>query len=83
MGVRSRLGPHLDVEGLGAEVRERLHRLDVALNDLAGGEGAPEDFDPHLYLAPGIPRVRPVLVLLSERAARAPLPAPGLDRGAA
>jgi geranylgeranyl pyrophosphate synthase len=71
MGVRSRLGPHLDIDSLGLELRERLHRLDSALTDLAGGEGAPADFDPHLYLAPGIPRVRPVLVLLSERAARA------------
>ncbi len=71
MGVRSRLGPHLDLDGLGMDIRERLQRLDSALTDLAGGEGAPDDFDPHLYLAPGIPRVRPVLVLLSERAARA------------
>ncbi len=71
MGVRSRLGPRLDIDGLGLDLRDRLHRLDAALTDLAGGEGAPADFDPHLYLAPGIPRVRPVLVLLSERAARA------------
>ena len=52
-------------------MRERIHRLEAALQDVAGGEGAPEDFDPHVFLAPGIPRVRPVLVLLSERAARA------------
>lgn len=71
MSVRSRIGPHLDIESLGAEVRERIHKLDAALQDIAGGEGAPDDFDPHVYLAPGIPRVRPVLVLLSERAARA------------
>lgn len=71
MSVRSRVGPHLDLDGLGAEVRERIQQLDAALQDLAGGDGAPENFDPHIYLAPGIPRVRPVLVLLSERAARA------------
>ncbi len=71
MSVRSRIGPHLDIESLGSEVRDRIQKLDAALQDLAGGEGAPEDFDPHVYLAPGIPRVRPVLVLLSERAARA------------
>lgn len=71
MGVRSRFGPQLDLDSLGFDLRERLGRLDAALQDLAGGEGAPDDFDPHLYLAPGIPRVRPVLVLLSERAARA------------
>ena len=71
MSVRSRVGPHLDLDGLGVEVRERIQQLDAALQDLAGGDGAPENFDPHIYLAPGIPRVRPVLVLLSERAARA------------
>ena len=36
-----------------------------------GGTGAPEGFDPNIFLAPGIPRVRPLLVLLSERATRA------------
>ena len=71
MSVRSRIGPHLDIESLGSEVRERIQRLDIALQDLTAGEGVPGDFDPHIYLAPGIPRVRPVLVLLSERAARA------------
>lgn len=71
MGVRSRLGPHLDLDGLGSELRHRLKRLDDALVDLAAGPGVPDDFDPHIYLAPGIPRVRPVLVLLSERATRA------------
>lgn len=71
MGVRSRLGPRLDLDGLGGEIRTRLKRLDDALLDLAAGPGVPDDFDPHIYLAPGIPRVRPVLVLLSERATRA------------
>jgi len=71
VGVRSRIGPRLDLDALGGELRERVQRLDGALHDLAGGLGAPDDFDPYVYLAPGIPRVRPVLVLLSERAARA------------
>ena len=71
MGVRSRLGPRLDLEGLGAELRERMHRLDGTLGDLMGGQGAPEDFDAQRFVVPGTPRVRPVLVLLSERAARA------------
>ena len=71
MSVRSRLGPRLDLEGLGTELRERVQRLDGTLGDLMGGMGAPENFDPSVCLAPGIPRVRPVLVLLSERAARA------------
>jgi geranylgeranyl pyrophosphate synthase len=61
----------LDLEGLGTELRDRVQRLDGTLGDLMGGMGAPENFDPSVCLTPGIPRVRPVLVLLSERAARA------------
>jgi octaprenyl-diphosphate synthase len=71
MSTRSRFGPRLDVDVLGSEIRERLNRLETALQDLALGQGAPSDFEPHLFLAPGIPRVRPLLVLLSERATRA------------
>ncbi len=44
--------------------------LDAALTDLAGGDGAPPGFDPRRFLAPGLPRVRPLLVLLSARATR-------------
>ena len=46
MGVRSRIGPRLDLDALGGELRERVQRLDGALHDLAGGLGAPDDFDP-------------------------------------
>ena len=49
MSVRSRIGPHLDLESLGSEVRERIHRLETALQDVAGGDGAPEDFDPQNF----------------------------------
>ena len=52
-----------------------IRRIDASLGDLAGGEGAPPGFDPRRFLAPGVPRVRPVLVLLSAGAAR-----PGDDR---
>lgn len=68
--------------GLGSDVltgdlRAQLDRLDQALEDLAGGTGAPEGFDSTIFLAPGIPRVRPLLVLLSERATRAHVDADG------
>ncbi len=63
--------PDIGPEVLGGDLRERLERLDKALGDLAGGSGTPSDFDPQRFLAPGIPRVRPLLVLLSERAAHA------------
>lgn len=70
--LRRRLERHgFDREHLGEEVLEAMLRLDEALRDLAGGEGAPRGFDPDLFLAPGVPRVRPLLVLLSARAASA------------
>ncbi len=74
MSLRRRvLEAGLGSETVGRELRARLERLDGALNDLSGGTGAPKDFDPSVFVAPGIPRVRPLLVLLSERAARAHL----------
>ena len=57
--------PHLDPDVLGADVREVLGHFEGALHDLAGGEGAPPDFRPDRFLAPGVPRIRPVLVLLA------------------
>jgi geranylgeranyl pyrophosphate synthase len=69
---RARLFERLDpdVLGLGTDIRERLARLEQDLADLGGGEGMPPGFDPKLYIAPGLPRIRPVLVLLSTRAAQ-------------
>lgn len=68
--LRRRLERHgFAVENLGEEVVDAMVRLDGALRDLAGGAGAPQGFDPELFLAPGVPRIRPVLVLLSARAA--------------
>ncbi len=58
-------------EALEDDLVDTLLRLEAALRDLAGGEGAPAGFDPGLFLAPGVPRVRPILVLLSARAAAA------------
>ncbi|RME25804.1 MAG: hypothetical protein D6798_08125, partial [Deltaproteobacteria bacterium] len=58
-------------EALEDDIVDTLLRLESALRDLAGGDGAPVGFDPALFLAPGVPRVRPILVLLSARAAAA------------
>ncbi len=66
---RRRRPPRLDPELLTGELREAMRHLDELLRDLAGGEGTPAGFDPALFLAPGVPRVRPLLVILSARAA--------------
>ncbi len=66
---RRRLRTLLDPDVLGVDLVDVARHLDSALNDLAGGEGAPPDFDPRRFLAPGVPRIRPLLVLLSARAA--------------
>ena len=72
--VRSSIlrGPRLDPELLLEDFRLRLQNLDQTVRDLAGGDGAPPGFDPDRFLAPGVPRVRPLLVLLSARAAGSP-----------
>lgn len=54
---------------LPPRTRERLRSLDLTLRDLAMGEGAPRGFDPSRFVAPGVPRIRPLLVMLSEKAA--------------
>ncbi|MCK6503825.1 polyprenyl synthetase family protein [Myxococcota bacterium] len=78
--IRRRLERHGFVaDQLGEEMLDALVRLDGALRDLAGGAGVPRGFDPDLFLAPGVPRVRPVLVLLSARAAAL---SEGAERGA-
>ena len=68
--------PHIDLDLLGQELRQLLQRVEDGLGDLAGGQGAPPGFDPRRFLAPGVPRVRPMLVLLSAAAVR-----PGDDPG--
>jgi geranylgeranyl pyrophosphate synthase len=66
---RRRLRNLLDPDILGVDLVDVARQLDGALSDLAGGEGAPPGFDPRHFLAPGVPRIRPLLVLLSARAA--------------
>lgn len=67
---RRRLRSLLDPDVLGVDLIDVVRHLDGALSDLAGGSGAPPGFDARRFLAPGVPRIRPVLVLLSARAAQ-------------
>lgn len=69
--LRKRIAPSLEPDQLGGELKDFLARLDGVLGDLAGGEGAPPDLDTRHFLGPGMPRIRPVLVMLSVRAASA------------
>ncbi len=67
--------PRIDLDRLGRELLgpdfvQLVRDIDASLGDLAGGAGAPPGFDPRRFLAPGVPRVRPVLVVLSAGAAR-------------
>ncbi len=73
--TEGRTRPQIDLDRLGRELLgpefvQLIRRIDASLGDLAGGDGAPPGFDPRRFLAPGVPRVRPVLVLLSAGAAR-------------
>jgi len=61
------LEPEVAAHGL----RDALRRLDHGLLDLVSGAGAPEGFDPGKLVDSGAHRVRPLMVLLSARAARA------------
>lgn len=68
--IRSRarpLGPEL--ERLLRETELRADGVEQAVRDLALGESSPPGFSPEIHLAPGIPRLRPVLVFLAHRAA--------------
>lgn len=65
--ARGKLRP--EVEAAIIELEAPLKRLEQALLDLMVGSGLPQGFDPENHLAPGVPRIRPLLVMLSTRAA--------------
>lgn len=48
-----------------------VDRMEILLDELAESAGLPAGFEPSIYLAPGVPRIRPVLVMLASRAAGA------------
>jgi geranylgeranyl pyrophosphate synthase len=64
-----------EIERLAAELRGPIASIDDALLALAAGEGLPAGLEPEILFAGGMPRVRPVLVLLASRATTGSIPA--------
>lgn len=58
-----------EVDRLAHEVRAPLHGLEEAMAALVGGEGLPPGLPPEVLFEGGVPRMRPVLVVLAARAA--------------
>jgi len=68
--IRRRLSRlHGEIERIASDLPEFPDAAD--LHHLAGRDEAFESIDPSLYVAPGVPRIRPVLVHLAARAAGA------------
>ncbi|MDP2313763.1 MAG: polyprenyl synthetase family protein [Pseudomonadota bacterium] len=59
----------LEVERLAAEMRGPLGGLEEAIIGLVDGEGLPPGLSPEILFEGGMPRMRPVLVVLAGRAA--------------
>jgi geranylgeranyl pyrophosphate synthase len=59
----------LEVERLAGELRGPVSGLDDALASLVDGEGLPPGLTPEILFEGGVPRIRPVLVVLAGRAA--------------
>lgn len=57
-----------EIERLAGDLRAPLHGIEEALEALVGGEGLPPGVPPEELFEGGVPRVRPVLVLLAARA---------------
>lgn len=57
-----------EVERLAADMRGPLGSLEDALAALVGGEGLPPEVPPDALFEGGVPRIRPVLVVLAARA---------------
>ena len=53
-------------QGTSLPLREFSSKMDRALEDLLSGEG----LSPEIFLMPGVPRIRPMLLLLSAHAAQ-------------
>ncbi len=56
-----------EVERLAGEIRGPLGTIDDALASLASGDGLPPGLEPEVLFAGGVPRIRPVLVVLASR----------------
>jgi len=51
------------------DLERSQERFESRLMDLALGDGVPGGFNPESHLAPGVPRIRPILVTLANAAA--------------
>ena len=68
--LKRRLRPHsAELERVVEELEQHQTAVDATLVDLTLGEGMPAEFNPESHLAPGVPRLRTLLVGLSSRAA--------------
>ena len=68
--LKKRLRPRSpELERVVDELEKHESAVDATLADLAGGDGMPPGFNPESHLAPGVPRLRTLLVGLSSRAA--------------
>ncbi len=66
-GESTRRALAAEVERLAAELRGPIGTIDDALAALTAGEGLPAGLEPEVLFAGGMPRIRPVLVVLASR----------------
>lgn len=70
LALRKRLRPQSqEMERVIDELEADQFAVDATLSDLTSGEGMPPGFNPNSHFAPGVPRLRTLLVGLSSRAA--------------
>ena len=67
LGEGARRALAAEVERLAQELRGPIGSIDEALAALASGEGLPPGLEPEVLFAGGVPRIRPVLVVLASR----------------
>lgn len=67
-GEAARRALHAEVDRLAHDLRAPIGAIDDALAALAKGEGLPPGLEPEVIFAGGVPRIRPVLVVLASRA---------------
>lgn len=60
-----------EIERLAADLRTSMGPIDEALAALSAGDGLPPGLEPEVLFAGGVPRIRPLMVLLASRAGEA------------
>lgn len=66
-GEAARRALAAEVERLAGELRGPIGAIDEALAALTDGEGLPPGLEPEVLFAGGVPRIRPLLVVLASR----------------